>query len=193
MVPIRPDDVALRPWSADDLGLLQRLLGDVRMTEHLGGPELPEKIVRRHARYLAAGDPGQMFVITVGPGGAAAGSIGYWEKEWRGTTVWEAGWSVLPEFQGQGVATRATVLVVARAAAEGKHGSMHAFPSVDNGASNGVCRKVGFTLLGDSEFEYPPGNILRCNDWALDLPGTAGDQPSATSRTAASAAATMKA
>jgi RimJ/RimL family protein N-acetyltransferase len=173
MVPIRPDDVALRPWSEGDLGLLQRLLGDPRMMEHLGGPEAPEKIVRRHARYLAIGDAGEMFVITIGPDGDVAGSIGYWEKEWRGETVWETGWSVLPEFQGQGVATRATVLAVARAEAETPHRSIHAFPSVDNGASNGVCRKVGFTLLGESEFEYPPGHLMRCNDWALDLPAAA--------------------
>ena len=193
MAPLRPDDVALRPWSERDLGLLQRLLGDPRMMEHLGGPEAPEKIVRRHARYVSSAEAGQMFAITVGPDLEAAGSIGYWEKQWRGEVVWETGWSVLPEYQGQGVATRATVLLVARAAAAGTHRSMHAFPSVGNGASNGVCRKVGFTLLGDSEFEYPPGNMLRCNDWALDLPAMARGQPSATSRTAASAAETMKA
>lgn len=170
MVPIRPDDVALRPWSADDLGLLQRLLGDPRMTEHLGGPEAPDKINRRHERYMDMSGPGQMFAITLGPEGEAAGSVGYWEMaDWLGETVWETGWSVLPEFQGQGVATRAVVLLVARAAAEGTHRSIHAFPSVDNGPSNGVCRKVGFKLLGERDFEYPPGHPMRCNDWALDL------------------------
>jgi RimJ/RimL family protein N-acetyltransferase len=172
MAPIRPDDVALRPWSADDLGLLQRLLGDPRMMGHLGGPEAADKIVRRHARYLTSGEPGQICVITVGPGLEPAGSIGYWEHAWQGETVWETGWSVLPEFQGQGVATRATVLVVARAAAEGTRDSIHAFPSVGNGGSNGVCRKVGFTLRGEYDFEYPPGHQMRCNDWAIDLAGT---------------------
>ena len=46
---------------------------------------------------------------------------------------------------------------------------MHAFPSVDNGASNAVCAKLGFTLLEALEFEYPPGHPMRCNDWQLDL------------------------
>ena len=43
MAPIRPDDVALRPWSADDLDLLQRLLGDPRMTEYLGDRKPPRR------------------------------------------------------------------------------------------------------------------------------------------------------
>ncbi len=173
MAPIRPDDVALRPWSAHDLDLLQRLLGDPRMTEHLGGPESPEKIAKRHDRYLTMTEPGQMFVITLGPDRQAVGSVGYWEMpDWLGDTVWETGYSVLPEFQSQGIATRATVLVVVRAAAERTHRSIHAFPSVDNGPSNGVCRRAGFTLLGAHDFEYPPGNWLHCNDWAFDLEPT---------------------
>ena len=175
MNPIRPDDVALRPWAAGDLDLLQRLLGDPRMMEHLGGPEDPDKIRKRHARYLAMAEPGQMFAITLGPERQPVGSVGYWEKSaWLGDTVWETGWSVLPELQSQGIATRATVLVVARAAAEGVHRSIHAFPSVDNGPSNAVCRKAGFTLLGAHDFEYLPGFMLHCNDWAFELPPARG-------------------
>ena len=44
-----------------------------------------------------------------------------------------------------------------------------AFPSVDNGPSNAICRKLGFTFLEASEFEYPKGHFMRCNDWRLDL------------------------
>jgi len=69
------------------------------------------------------------------------------------------------------VATRATAAVVAQARAEGKHRFVCAFPSVENGASNAVCRKVGFTLLGEVEFEYPPGGFMRCHEWRL-APGT---------------------
>lgn len=35
-----------------------------------------------------------------GPDAEAVGWVGYWESEWRGETVWECGWSVLPEAQG---------------------------------------------------------------------------------------------
>jgi RimJ/RimL family protein N-acetyltransferase len=106
-----------------------------------------------------------MFVIEAGPGSEPAGSIGYWEKEWLGETVWETGWSIVPELQGRGIATHAAALAVAAARQDGTHRSIHAFPSVENVASNAVCRKSGFTLRGEYDFEYPPGNIMRCNDW----------------------------
>ncbi len=163
-------DITIRPWTAGDLPLLERLMGDPAMTEHLGGPETPEKIRERHRRYLSGDmDKGRMFAIIVGPERIRAGSIGYWERGWRDQTVWETGWSVLPEFQGQGVATQATTAVVDRARVDGKHQFIHAFPSVDNLPSNAICRKVGFTLQGEVEFEYPPGHFMRCNDWRLDL------------------------
>ena len=164
-------DVDIRPWADGDLPLAERLMGDPAMTEHLGGPETPEQIRERHERYRRISDSGKgrMFVIIVGPGGVAAGSVGYWEREWRGQHIWEVGWSVLPEFQGQGVGTRAIAAVVEWARAEGKHRFMHAFPSIENGPSNAICRKIGFTLQEEVEFEYPQGNFMRCNDWRLDL------------------------
>ncbi len=163
--------VALRLWSDGDQPLLERLLGDPAMTLHLGGPEPLEQIRKRHVRYCRLGDSGtgQIFVIVVGAAQVAAGSVGYWETEWRGQSIWETGWSVLPEFQGQSLATRGTVALVAQARAAGKHQFLHAFPSVDNAASNAVCRKVGFTLQEEFTGEYPLGHFMRCNDWCLDL------------------------
>jgi RimJ/RimL family protein N-acetyltransferase len=174
-------DVDIRPWSDDDLPLLERLRGDPAMNVYLGGPEPLEKIRQRHKRYRRSGHSGtiRMFVILVGPGRVAAGSVGYWEKEWRGQHVWETGWSVLPEFQGQGVATRAAAAVVERARAAGKYRFIHAFPSVDNSASNAICRKVGFTLQEEVDFEFPPGHFMRCNDWRLDLFARDSEAPSA--------------
>ncbi len=166
-----PIDLDIRPWSEGDLPLLERLMGDPVMTEHLGGPETPDKIRKRHERYCHSRDSDKehMFVIVVGPERTPAGSIGYWEKEWRGQMVWETGWSVLPEYQGQGIATRATAAAVERARAEGKYRFMRAFPAIDNGPSNAICQKSGFTLQGPVDFEYPPGHLMRCNDWRLDL------------------------
>lgn len=170
MAPEQQIDVEIRPWSDRGFPLLERLMGDQAMTDHLGGPETPEKIRERHERYCRIGDSGKggVFVVVV-LGRVAAGSVGYWDREWRGQRIWETGWSVLPEFQGKGVATRATAAVVEEPRTEGKHRYLHAFPSVDNGPSNAICRKVGFTLQEEVEFEYPPGNFMRCNDWRLDL------------------------
>lgn len=127
--------VDIRPWAEGDLSLLERLMGDPAMTAHLGGPEQ-----------------------------TSAGSVGYWERQAEDQTVWETGWSVLPEFQGMGLATQGTTLAIEQARAEGRHRYMHAYPAVDNPASNAICRKPGFALIEQSDFEYPPGNILRCND-----------------------------
>ena len=160
-------------WSQEDLPLLQRLLGDPAMTEHIGGPETAEQIVKRHERYVGYSRTGTlawMFKIVRGP--EAVGSIGFWEKIWRDEPVYEMGWSILPAYQGQGIATEATLLTVARARERRERRHMHAFPSVDNPPSNAICHKAGFTLLGPCEFEYPPGHALRVNDWRLALTGS---------------------
>ena len=55
------------------------------------------------------------------------------------------------------------------AAAEGGYDTIHAYPSIDNAASNALCRRLGFELLGQERFEYPKGHWMTCNDWSLDL------------------------
>lgn len=162
-------EVNLRAWSEDDLSLLQQLLGDPDMMAHLGGPETPEQIEKRHQRYLQLPETDHMFVILKGPNSEAAGSIGYWEKPWRDRLVYETGWFILPAYQGQGLATRAGKAVLEQARLEGRYQFMHAFPSVDNPASNAICRKLGFTLIEECQFEYPPGHPMLVNDWRLDL------------------------
>jgi RimJ/RimL family protein N-acetyltransferase len=163
----------LEPWGVGDLPLLERIMGDPAMTEHLGGPESPEKISERQGRYetLPRTGKGRMFKIVDAETGEGVGSIGYWERDGRDRPVYETGWSVLPEFQGRGIATIATALVIEKAKAERKHRWLHAYPSVENHPSNAICRKLGFELLEVQEYEYPKdsGNIMRCNDWRLDL------------------------
>jgi RimJ/RimL family protein N-acetyltransferase len=165
--------VRLRDWSEDDLPLLHQTMGDPAMTEHLGGPESAEQLAKRHQRYLALADSsmGHMLVIEIPTASAPVGSVGYWEKAWSEELVWEIGWAVIPAYQGQGIATRATAAAIDQAREEERHRFMHAFPSVSNPPSNAICRKLGFTLLGAFDFEYPVGHPLRCNDWRLDLKG----------------------
>ena len=108
-------------------------------------------------------------MFTVRDGEITVGSAGFWEKRWRGDDVYEAGWIILPEYAGRGIATRAARALVTRAREEGKCRFLHAFPNVRNAASNAVCRKAGFTNLGEWMFEYPIGKWMRCNDWCIDL------------------------
>ena len=164
--------VRLLPWSEVppevSFDVLRRANTPEMMT-HLGGPESQEKLLDRQRRYLALDEPGagRMFVVMVGS--KPAGVVGYWEHEWQDEGAYEAGWSVLPEFQGRGVAGAGLALVVQDARAAARHRTLRAFPDIHNGASNAVCRKAGMTLTGEHDFEYPPGNPIRCNDWYLEL------------------------
>ncbi|WP_052230468.1 GNAT family N-acetyltransferase [Streptomyces sp. CT34] len=160
-------DVRIEPWTVADLSLLHEA-NTPAMTRHLGGPETDEQIAMRHRRYLDGEGAGQMFRVVLLPEGAAVGTTGFWETTWRGEQVYEAGWSVLPSYQGRGIATAAACAVIAAARAEGRRRTLHAFPSVANAASNAVCRKAGFALVGECEVEYPKGHLIRAHEWRVE-------------------------
>ncbi len=163
--------VRLEPWGGDDLPLLERLMGDPHMTEHLGGPESPEKLRERQGRYERLEGADRMFKIVEEATGGGVGSVGFWTKDWRDQQVYEVGWMVVPEFQGRGIAAAATAQAIDLARRDGYHRFMHAFPNVENAPSNAICRKLGFELLEACEFEFPKGHFMTCNDWRLDLQG----------------------
>lgn len=165
-------EVRIELWDEGDLGLL-RQLNSPEMTVYFGGPETEEKILARHKRYyeIAQKGTGRMFKILLLPHLEVVGSVGYWDQTWQGESVYEVGWSVLPTFQGRGIATKATAKAIASINSEKKHRFVHAFPKINNPASNAICRKLGFSFNGECDFEYPVGTIIRCNDWRL----TAGE------------------
>jgi RimJ/RimL family protein N-acetyltransferase len=159
--------VHIEPWAPGDLSILERALGDPAMTEHIGGPESAEKIAKRQTRYAQPGS-GQYKIVDDATG-EGMGWVGYWDRETDDGDVYEVGWSVLPEFQGRGAATAGMTQLLDVLRAERKHRYVHAYPSVHNAPSNAICRKCGFTLVRELEFEYPPGNPMRGNDWRYDL------------------------
>lgn len=164
------DAICLRPWGEGDLGLL-REQNTSQLMDALGGPESEEVVLDRHRRYveLSTTGAGCMYVVLSGPDSSVAGAIGFWEKEWDGDQVYEAGWYVRPSFRGRGVAARAAGAVARIAAVEGNRKELHAFPPVSNPASIGVCRKAGFALRGECDFEFPKGTWIRCEDWWVPL------------------------
>lgn len=157
----------LREWSALDLPVLERCRTEPAMVDHLGGPEDAAGIARRQARYEQPGS--HQFAIIDPRSGLGAGWVGFWEREWMDEQVYEVGWAVLPEFQGQGLATAGVVEVATLAALLGDRSAMHAYPFVENGPSNAVCRKAGFRLRAEVPFEFPAGNPVRVNDWRLEI------------------------
>ena len=158
--------VTLRPWLPGDRGLLDRT-NTPEMTEFLGGPESVEQLDDRHARYLDLQPRGEMFVVL--DGDTAVGTIGYWEHNAGDDVVWETGWAVFPEFRRRGYARRALESVIARTTDVRRHTSLHAYPSIENVASNELCRRSGFSLVGPLTFEYPQGHLMSCNDWTHPL------------------------
>jgi RimJ/RimL family protein N-acetyltransferase len=84
-------------------------------------------------------------------------------------TIWETGWSVLPEAQGRGLAKAGLRALLERLRTVQRQIHLHAFPGVENAASNGLCAALGFSLLGEVRFEYPKGHFMACNDWVFDL------------------------
>jgi RimJ/RimL family protein N-acetyltransferase len=162
-------ELVLEPWTDADLDLELRA-NTPEMTAFLGGPDTEEAVRARHRRYLdlAANGTGLMFRVDL-PDAPGAGSVGYWEREWRGGLVYEMGWQVLPGFQGRGVAVAAVRAAAGHAARHGRRRFAHAYPKTAHAASNAVCRKAGFELLGEVDFEYPKGTPIRANDWRLDL------------------------
>ena len=158
----------IEPWGPGNLELLQQLMGDPAMTEHLGGPESPAKIADRQTRYESTAG---MFKIIDVETGEGVGSVGFWDREWRGETVHEVGWSVVPAFQGRGLATPRPRWCSRRPARRRPTATCTRSRRQTTHRRTGSARKLGFTLLKVCRFEYPPmsGNWMYCNDWRLDL------------------------
>lgn len=65
----------------------------------------------------------------------------------------------------------ATAALIERARADGRWGAIHAYPGVTNAPSNGICRSLGFRLLGTAEIDFEDRSIT-ANHWRLG-----GDAP----------------
>ncbi|WP_395296669.1 GNAT family N-acetyltransferase [Kitasatospora hibisci] len=162
--------IHIEPWTDADLALLRRV-NTPGMKKHVGGPETEEQLLVRHQRYLdfVPSGLGCMFRIVLAGEAEPVGTVGYGTRTWQGERVHEMGWNVLPEHQGRGIAVAAARAAVAEARTAARFRHLHAFPSVDNPASNTVCRKAGFTLVGETDFEFPSGRWMRSHDWRVDL------------------------
>jgi RimJ/RimL family protein N-acetyltransferase len=169
-VNVERDEVALRPITTRDLPLYEELLVDPATMAELGGPLPRDGLADKLGRIVEEVDAGRTwyFVIVPDDGADPAGTVCVWSHDWNGKEISEIGWMVLPRFQGRGLATRAVRTVLRRAGGEARWDVIHAFPAVTNGPSNAICRKTGFSLVGQSEIDYA-GRTLRCNHWRVDL------------------------
>jgi RimJ/RimL family protein N-acetyltransferase len=158
--------VELIRYGEGDLALTEALESDPEVMRELGGPVDRADLVDVHRRR--ARDNEWFFKIIPEVAGPPAGTIGIWDSEFHGTPIHEVGWMVLPAFQGRGIATGAVELLIQRARAGAPFERIHAFPGVSNAPSNALCRKFGFELSDESDFQFRD-RTLRCNHWELDV------------------------
>jgi RimJ/RimL family protein N-acetyltransferase len=164
------NDVTLVPWAPRHLPLLVAA-NTAEMTRHLGGPESDEEVRARHDRYLrlstAPDATSRPFAIEVD--GVPAGGIGTWPVEHDGEDAYETGWNVLPGWQGRGVASAAVRELVRRLVRDAPaRERLYAFPSVENAASNALCRATGFVEVEVRDLPYRDA-VLRTRVWVLEL------------------------
>ena len=160
----------LRDYCHDDIWLTESLECDPDVMRDLGGPTPKEKIQQIHTRRLSSvlAKTVMYFTIVPNPDGNPVGTIGIWESDWEGSKIKEMGWMILPTFQGRGLATAAGRLILDRARTEQNISEVHAFPAAGNGASNIICRKLGFSFLGEVKVAYN-GPPQLSNHWKVDL------------------------
>ncbi|GAA1954226.1 GNAT family protein [Microbacterium deminutum] len=163
--------VTLERWGPDDLVLLERA-NSPEMTRFVGGPEADAELAQRHSDYLTLWDTGEVRMFRVVVDGDAAGYAGWWEEDHDGMPVYEIGCVVEPRWQGRGIASTALSEVVRMAAATGDRHVIVGYANVDNAASNALCRRVGFTLVGTGEFPSDDGDSrMSVNVWMIDTSG----------------------
>ncbi|MFK4105504.1 GNAT family N-acetyltransferase [Streptomyces sp. NPDC019531] len=162
----------LRDVTADqaDIEAYVRMRCDPVMMAELGG-SLPREgmadKVRRDAEDAAA-DRAWVKMIVPDPERpeVVAGALTIWSQDPGDGPLSEIGWMVLPEFQGQGLGKRAVRALLGQAWRENRWGDIHAFPATTNGPSNGICRSLGFRLLGELDMPFAD-RVLRSNHWTI--------------------------
>ena len=162
----------LRDVEPTDVDVYTRFRCDPVMMAELGGPRPAEEIPAKVAQDVETARSGQGWILMVVPEGSddVAGSVVLWSNAGHGHPYSEIGWMVLPEHQGRGLAKAAVRRVLDRARDDGRWGLVHAYPGVANGPSNGVCRSLGFTLLGQETINFAD-TAFAANHWVVDPRG----------------------
>jgi RimJ/RimL family protein N-acetyltransferase len=157
----------LVPYSDEHLSLTLATETDPDVMKYPGGARPREAVVRVHGTRVALAASGGLYFVIV-EDERPAGQIGIWQGVHEGAQIHEMGWTLLPEFQGRGLVTAAGREVLERARARPEMREVWAFPGIDNGASNAICRKLGFEQAGETEIEFS-GRKLRVNEWRIRL------------------------
>ena len=135
------------------------LLGDPAMIEYLGGPESLEKIAERHERYVTPARDGHgRDVHDRRRGDRRERRLGrLLGRETRRTALaYETGWAVLPAVPGPRHRDDRNS-AGDRAPPSSRRAPVPVRVSLPwrTEPSNAICRKLGFEVVGVTEYEYP--------------------------------------
>ncbi len=161
----------LRKVQPGDVESYIRMRCDPAMMAELGGPLPRDGMAAKVERDVRQSAADVEWITMVVPDEAepevVAGTVALWSHEDEGGPLSEIGWMILPGFQGHGLGKQAVRLLLERARSERRWGLVHAFPGTTNAASNGICRSVGFTLVGQRDSEFA-GHPIRSNHWRIN-------------------------
>jgi RimJ/RimL family protein N-acetyltransferase len=160
----------LRDVQLGDVDAYTRMRCDPVMTAELGGPLPREGIEDKVRRDVAEAAADTAWIKMIIPGddvAEVAGSVALWRNDGDAGMISEIGWMVLPEFQHRGLGKQAVRALLEAARDDRRWGVVHAFPSITNVASNGICRSLGFRLAQQQDVTFA-GRVLRSNHWLID-------------------------
>ncbi|MFI5345162.1 MAG: GNAT family N-acetyltransferase [Elusimicrobiota bacterium] len=160
----------LEEFSLNDYELVESLLSNPEVMADLGGPMSQEKTAKAMKNYVDAVETEEGWINKIMPDQStdAAGLVFLWDRPWGDGAISEVSVQILPKHQGQGLATAAAQALIARALAEGRCKSVHAFPPASSAAAQALCAKLGFRKLERCEIPFA-GMSLRCVHWRLDF------------------------
>jgi RimJ/RimL family protein N-acetyltransferase len=164
--------VELRPLRREDFALYERIHTDERMWTELGGVVEQDLEAKLERDVVSVETDRHWVLVIVADDGSPAGTVSLWDHEWEGETIDEIGWMVLPEHQGQGLASAGVAEALRRADEAGRWRVLHAFPATTNAPSNALCERHGFVLRGPIEYVYR-GQTLHVNHWVREASAAA--------------------
>ena len=159
--------LTFRRMSESDLDDMARLLGDEMVMAHYPRPRTRDEAldwIRWHERGYARDGFGLWIIED--RAGEFVGDCGLTWQTVDGTEELEVGYHVLPERQGEGLASEAAAACLAFARALGKR-RVIAIIRPHNWASRRVAEKIGLVLDRESVKSDLPVVV-----YALDLPAT---------------------
>ena len=150
-VPPPTDRLAFREMTADDLDLMESLLGDPTVMwvnpRAWTRDEVRRWIDRNEHEYRERGFG--LWIVTERATGAFVGECGLTKQVFAGTSEIEVGYQLRPEFWGRGLATEAAAACVAFGRDVAGLDRIVALIDPRNEASKRVAAKIGLTWERD--------------------------------------------